>query len=337
MGQLDVRRTYADGDILLAADLDAFLNDIETFVNVTKLNDDNIQESGITGSEKLVNASVTTGKLANASLTTDKYVNLSVTAAKLAADSVTTSKILDANVTTAKLAPLAVTNDKVADGTLTAIKFAFLPEITSVTRTASTTWQVPVGINSLIVVGAGGGGGGGGYNAGLPIPAGNGGYGGVVASATVTVTPLENIVIEIGAAGIGGAYTLQGTAGGPTKVIGSFGTLTFGGGPGGLPNGGSAPISALVSGGVSAAGGWGFNGAFGLAGSASVYAQGGLPGAGGDGGGGGGSLGTGGVGGVAVGSAPTSGTLGGGGGGGALSAGADGGSGAVKIFYVSKV
>ncbi len=57
MATLNVRREYADGDILLESDLDAFLDDIETFLNVTKIDDDNIQDLGITGSTKLKNAS----------------------------------------------------------------------------------------------------------------------------------------------------------------------------------------------------------------------------------------------------------------------------------------
>lgn len=84
MAQIAISKDYLDGDPLFEADLDAIREDVQTFINVTKLNDDNLQTAGITGSDKLI--------------------DLSVNAAKLAANSVTTAKILDANVTAAKLA-----------------------------------------------------------------------------------------------------------------------------------------------------------------------------------------------------------------------------------------
>lgn len=129
MATLDVTRDYADGEILLAADLDAFLDDLETFLNITKLNDDNIQTGGITGSLKLANASVTKAKMAadsvgttqivDSNITTAKIADSNVTTAKIADDSVTTAKILDSNVTTAKIADNAVTKDKLKAITVT--------------------------------------------------------------------------------------------------------------------------------------------------------------------------------------------------------------------------
>jgi microcystin-dependent protein len=104
MASLDVTRSYSDGNTLTGAMLDAIVDDLETFLNTTKINDDNIQNAGITASSKLIDASITAAKLATDSVTTAKIEALAVTAAKLAADSVTTAKILDANVTTAKLA-----------------------------------------------------------------------------------------------------------------------------------------------------------------------------------------------------------------------------------------
>ncbi len=135
MATLNVTRSYQDGEVLVQADLDAFLDDIETFVNVTKINDDNIQNNGITGSLKLLTGSVTTSKIGfeavtaiklgadsvltekilDLNVTTAKIDDLAVTAGKLAADAVTTAKILDTNVTTAKLADDAVTAAKLAD------------------------------------------------------------------------------------------------------------------------------------------------------------------------------------------------------------------------------
>ena len=114
MPTLTVTKTYADGDTLFEADLDNIVDDIENMLNVTKLNDDNIQASGITGSTKLVDASVSSAKLASAAVTTSKIDDLAVTTAKIADANVTTAKILDANVTTAKIADAAITKVKLS-------------------------------------------------------------------------------------------------------------------------------------------------------------------------------------------------------------------------------
>ncbi len=94
MATLSITKQWANGEVLLEADLDYIKSDIETFLNTTRVNDDNIQAGGITGSTKLVDLSVTVGKLAT--------------------DSVSTAKIIDSNVTTAKIADLNVTYAKLA-------------------------------------------------------------------------------------------------------------------------------------------------------------------------------------------------------------------------------
>jgi hypothetical protein len=114
MSTLSTTRSYDDGEVLVRADLDACLDDIETFFNVTKINDDNIQNSGITGSTKLLNQSVTAAKLASDSVTTLKIADLAVTTAKINDLAVTTAKINDLAVTTAKIADLNVTTGKLA-------------------------------------------------------------------------------------------------------------------------------------------------------------------------------------------------------------------------------
>lgn len=112
MAQIVVSKTYADGDILFEADLDAIKDSIETFLNVTKINDDNLQDQGIDGSTKLADLSVTSAKLAANAVTTSKLASNAVTADKLAANSVTTSKIIDEAVTAAKLADGSITTSK---------------------------------------------------------------------------------------------------------------------------------------------------------------------------------------------------------------------------------
>jgi hypothetical protein len=139
LATLAITRNYNDGEVLTEADLDAICDSVETFLNSTKINDDNIQNSGITGSDKLVSQSVTTAKIADLNVTTAKINDLAVTtgkldalavtAAKLAADAVETAKILDANVTRAKLA-------------VGAIGRASLPAAKTTTYTAASTDDV---------------------------------------------------------------------------------------------------------------------------------------------------------------------------------------------------
>lgn len=142
MATISITKGWADGDILLEADLDAIKTGVETFLNTTKINDDNIQTSGITASSKLIDGSISTAKLADSSITTAKINDLGVTAAKLAADSVTTVKILDANVTKAKLATLAKAlayANKSADYTVTTAD----EYLTGDTSSATITFTLP--------------------------------------------------------------------------------------------------------------------------------------------------------------------------------------------------
>lgn len=94
MPTLTVTKNYADGTDLTESQLDDIKSSIETFVNTTKLDADNIQALAIT-----------TGLIANTA----------VTAAKLATNSVETAKIKDANVTTAKIALDAIDGTLIAD------------------------------------------------------------------------------------------------------------------------------------------------------------------------------------------------------------------------------
>lgn len=103
MAQINVSRTYEDGEILTEADLDVFLDDLETFLNITKINDDNIQDAGINATAKVLNLSVTTAKLAAGAVTTNKIADAAVETAKIADENITTAKIDDEAVTLAKL------------------------------------------------------------------------------------------------------------------------------------------------------------------------------------------------------------------------------------------
>ena len=106
-------KSYEDDVDLTEAQLDDLKNSIEDFLNVTKLDQDNIQDGGIT-TDTLATNSVTTAKIASSAVTTAKIEDGAVIAAKIADGSVTTAKIVDLNVTTGKIADLAVTAAKLS-------------------------------------------------------------------------------------------------------------------------------------------------------------------------------------------------------------------------------
>jgi hypothetical protein len=118
MASIDIRRLYADGEILLASDLDAIVDDVESFLNITKINDDNIQTGGIDASLKLADATIITAKIANNAVTT----------AKINAEAVTTAKIADANVTLAKMATDSVNTSQIVDAAVTPAKLSSLSQ-----------------------------------------------------------------------------------------------------------------------------------------------------------------------------------------------------------------
>jgi hypothetical protein len=120
---LSLTKNYADSTILFASDFDAIIDDLETFLNTTKINDDNIQAAGLTAStvfadssvsvDKLANLSVTTAKIADSTISSDNIDSLAVTAAKIVADAVTTAKFDTGAVTTAKIPNNLVTHAKI--------------------------------------------------------------------------------------------------------------------------------------------------------------------------------------------------------------------------------
>jgi hypothetical protein len=122
MASLSISRTYNTGVVLTEADLDAICDGTETFLNTTKINDDNIQNGGITGSSKLIDSTVTAVKLSSDAVTTVKILDSNVTTAKINDLAVTTAKINDLGVTTAKINDLAVTAGKIAADAVTTAK-----------------------------------------------------------------------------------------------------------------------------------------------------------------------------------------------------------------------
>lgn len=110
MATLSITKSYTDNVLLSAVDIDNIINDVETFVNTTGLNGDNIQSESITASSKIKTASITTAKLADSSVVTDKLIDEAITTSKIADLAVTTAKFADDTLVRSdfyELAPLA--------------------------------------------------------------------------------------------------------------------------------------------------------------------------------------------------------------------------------------
>lgn len=137
MATLSISKTYDDGTLLEESDLDPLVTAPQTFVNTTKLNDDNISNSGITGSSKLKDGSVTTAKIVNNGITESLIAAGAVTSAKITDANITTAKINDLAVTTAKINDAAVTTGKLAASAVTSVKCTANWAITSVPATTS--------------------------------------------------------------------------------------------------------------------------------------------------------------------------------------------------------
>lgn len=83
---LTIPRNYKANEPVLESYLDAALDSIESFLNVTKLDDINIQAASITASSKVSDGTVTVVTLAAEAITTSKIDANAVTAAALNSD-----------------------------------------------------------------------------------------------------------------------------------------------------------------------------------------------------------------------------------------------------------
>lgn len=133
MATLVINVTYADGSILLASDLDAIVNGVESFINVTKINDENIQNGGITASTKLAAGSVSADRIAAGSITTGQISNsagilggqiaaATITGSNMVNKTVTAAQIADATITVTQMAANSVNNAQLVDNTIAPTK-----------------------------------------------------------------------------------------------------------------------------------------------------------------------------------------------------------------------
>lgn len=144
MPTITITKTYADGDVLFESDLDNIIDDIETFLNVTKIDNTNIQDNGIDASTKVSDASVTSAKIASGAITTTKILDAAVTTDKLNDLAVTTAKLNDLAVTTAKLADASVTYAKRASATISTSSSSGTYSTTSTSRVDVTNLTVSI-------------------------------------------------------------------------------------------------------------------------------------------------------------------------------------------------
>lgn len=83
MPSLNIRKQYQANTGPLKSDFDAIVADLETFFNVTQINDDNLISSGITASTKVLDESISSGKLASNFGTTAAIASNAITAEKI--------------------------------------------------------------------------------------------------------------------------------------------------------------------------------------------------------------------------------------------------------------
>ncbi len=161
MSTLAVTRSYADGDVLLASDLDNIVDDVETFLNVTGVGANNILD-GAVGTAELEDLGVTTGKIAASAVTTAKIADLNVTngkiallavdTAQLAANAVTDAKIVSGGLAAASLATNSVTTAKILNGNVTSAKLDTSISTTTIAATGALSGGTAITLSSKNVV-----------------------------------------------------------------------------------------------------------------------------------------------------------------------------------------
>jgi hypothetical protein len=92
MPTFTMTKNWDDGQVLTESQLDDIKTSVETFLNTTKLDSDNIQDGGI-DSDAIAALAVTAAKLANSAVETAKINDLAVTTAKIDSAAVTFPKL----------------------------------------------------------------------------------------------------------------------------------------------------------------------------------------------------------------------------------------------------
>jgi hypothetical protein len=114
MATLAITRLYAADEVLFELDLDEVRQDIENFVNTIKLNDDNIQDGGITASTKVLDGTITGDVIGSSAIITSKITDGAIDSDALGSSSITTAKIAANTLTGTTFGSGSVTKDKLS-------------------------------------------------------------------------------------------------------------------------------------------------------------------------------------------------------------------------------
>jgi hypothetical protein len=127
--------TYADNTILYEAQLDDEVRvPTEDFFNVTKLDEDNIQDGSVTSS-KVASAAISEAKIANASIDSDCIAK---SASFNTLRAVTSDHIRDNSITSAKIADGTISQDKLKTANIVTATVGDINHSASTTVTAAT-------------------------------------------------------------------------------------------------------------------------------------------------------------------------------------------------------
>ncbi len=123
MSTLTVSKTYSDGVVLSESDLDAVKSDLESYYNSTRIDGNNLQQGSINGASILANSAVTTSKIADSMISSEKMQDgvsstTGITAAKIIDNELDTDKFNTASVTTAKIANEAITTPLITNNSV---------------------------------------------------------------------------------------------------------------------------------------------------------------------------------------------------------------------------
>lgn len=124
MASISIPREFSDGNPLTFAQLSDAFAAVETFLNTTQINDDNIQNSGITGSLKLLNNSVTSQKIANGAISSTQIASAGVLGSNIAANTITGSNLVNGTLSDTQIQAQGISATSILNATLTSTQMA---------------------------------------------------------------------------------------------------------------------------------------------------------------------------------------------------------------------
>ena len=117
MAQLSIDKTYADGTVPFELDLNNIRDAALELFNIIGINDDSLQDVGITASTKFQDDTVTALKVSSAALNSTNFANDNVNIS-IADLGVETADILNTNITTDKFLNETITGDDFPDASI---------------------------------------------------------------------------------------------------------------------------------------------------------------------------------------------------------------------------